>query len=187
MRMTDLPIFARLEDACACVGIEPRAGRGHFTATNTTGQGKHGRGAGRILQFSDGKGGMCFNWRTGAQALFYYDYDGRKPSREELRKMQAELSKQRAKYERETAERHKAVGDLASMLYANTDSTAHGHAYLRRKCLEVEHPWRDLRCISIAKAQELINQAAIKQEDDSNQVLRGSGRLLEKGAYWWCR
>ena len=190
MRMTDLPIFARLEDACACVGIEPRAGRGHFTATNTTGQGKHGRGAGRILQFSDGKGGMCFNWRTGAQALFYYDYDGRKPSREELRKMQAELSKQRAKYERETAERHKAVGDLASMLYANTDSTAHGHAYLRRKCLEVEHPWRDLRCISIAKAQELIDHAQIKQDDDCGQVLRGKGRLLvvpltdSAGAVW---
>ena len=190
MRMTDLPIFARLEDACACVGIEPRAGRGHFTATNTTGQGKRGRGAGRILQFSDGKGGMCFNWQTGTQALFYYDYDGRKPSREELRKMQAELSKQRAKYERETAERQKAVSVLAGRILAETETPADEHEYLRRKCLQIESYWRGLRCISIAKAQELINQAAIKQEDDSNQVLRGSGRLFvvplsdAAGAVW---
>lgn len=190
MRLSDLPTFATLEDACACVGIEPREARRHFTATNTTGQGKRGRGAGRIMQFSDGKGGMCFNWQTGRSALFYYDYNGKRPSREELRKMQAELREQRAKYERETAERQKAVSVLAGCILAEAESTADGHEYLRRKCLEIEHPWRALRCISIAKAQELINQAAIKQEDDCGQVLRGSGRLLvvplsdAAGAVW---
>ena len=178
MRLSELPIFATLEDACACVGIEPREARRHFTATNTTGHGKRGRGAGRIMQFSDGKGGMCFNWQTGRNALFFYGYNGERPSPKELRKMQAELRKQRAKYERETAERQRAVSLLAGCILAEAETPADAHEYLRRKCLEIEHPWRALRCISIAKAQELINQAAIKQEDECGQVLRGSGRLL---------
>lgn len=190
MRLSNLPIFANLEDACACVGIEPRAGRGHFTATNTTGQGKHGRGAGRILQFSDGKGGMCFNWRTGAQAIFYYDYSGKRPSREELRKMRAELRRQKAEYECMTAERQSAVAMLAKRILAEAETTADGHEYLSRKCLQIESTWRPLRCISIAKAQELIDHAQIKQDDDCGQVLRGKGRLLvvpltdPAGAVW---
>lgn len=190
MRLSELPIFATLEDACACVGIEPREARRHFTATNTTGQGKRGRGAGRIMQFPDGKGGMCFNWQTGRNALFFYGYNGERPSPKELRKMQAELRKQRAKYERETAERQSAVAVLAGHILAEAETPADAHEYLRRKCLEIEHPWRALRCISIAKAQELINQAAIKQEDECGQVLHGSGRLLvvplsdAAGAVW---
>ena len=80
MRLSDLPIFATLREACACVEIEPRESRRRFTPTNTVGAGKHGRGAGRIMFFADGKGGMCFNWRTGRSALFYYDYHGERPS-----------------------------------------------------------------------------------------------------------
>ncbi len=191
MRMNNFPIFATLDDACACVKIEPRDVRRHFTPTNAVGSGgKHGRGAGRIMRFSDGKGGMCFNWMTGQAALFYYDYNGRNPSREELRKMQSELRKQRAQYERETAERQKAVSMLAVRILDATESPADGHEYLSRKGLSVEHPWRGLRCISVDRAQDLINRAAIRQEDDVGQILSGSGRLLvipltdATGAVW---
>lgn len=191
MRMSNYPIFATLEGACACVKIEPRDGRRHFTQTNAVGgSGKRGRGAGRIMKFADGKGGMCFNWMTGQAALFYYDYNGRKPSREELRKMKAELRKQRAQYEREIAERQKAVSLLAVSILDATESPADGHEYLSRKGLVVEHPWRGLRCISADRAQDLINRAAIRQEDDIGQVLSGSGRLLvipltdATGAVW---
>ena len=190
MRMTDLPIFARPEDACACVNLEPTAKRGRITRTNTVHGGKHGKGDGALVLFPDGKGGLAHNWQTGAQAFFFADYNGERPSREELRKLRAELRKQRAKYERETAERQKAVSVLAGRILAETETPADEHEYLRRKCLQIESYWRGLRCISIAKAQELINQAAIKQEDDSNQVLRGSGRLFvvplsdAAGAVW---
>lgn len=191
MRMSNLPIFATLKDACACIKIEPRDVRRYFTPTNAVGSsGKRGRGAGRIMRFSDGKGGMCFNWMTGQAALFYYDYNGRKPSREELRKMKAELRKQRVQYERETAERQQAVSLLAVSILDATESPADGHEYLSRKGLIVEHPWRGLRCISVKRAQDLINRAAIRQEDDIGQVLSGSGRLLvipltdATGAVW---
>ena len=190
MRMTDLPIFARLEDACAYVGIEPTAKRGRITRTNTVQAGKRGKRDGALVFFPDGKGGIAHNWQTGAKALFYYDYNGKKLSREEQRKIQAELRKQRAEYERMTAERQSAVAMLAKRILAEAETAADGHEYLIRKCLQIESPWRPLRCISIAKAQALIDQAQIKQDDECGQVLRGKGRLLvvpltdSTGAVW---
>lgn len=176
MRLSNLPIFATLREACACVEIEPRESRRRFTPTNTVGAGKHGRGAGRIMFFADGRGGMCFNWRTGRSALFYYNYRGERPSPEELRKARVELSKQRAKYEAETRARQYAVSRLAAQIWDGADSSMAGHKYLVRKRLPQSR--NGLRCIALDKAQALIDQAAIKQEDSEGQTLRGQGRLL---------
>lgn len=176
MRMSNLPIFASLEGACVCVEIEPRESRRRFTPSNMVGAGKHGRGAGRIMLFADGKGGMCFNWRTGKAAIFYYDYQGKRPSRAELRKMQAEMRKQRALYEAETRARQYAVSILAAQIWDGADSPMVGHKYLVRKRLPQAR--NGLRCIALDKAQALIDQAAIEQEDGEGQTLRGQGRLL---------
>lgn len=176
MRMSNLPIFASLEGACVCVEIEPRESRRRFTPSNMVGAGKHGRGAGRIMLFADGKGGMCFNWRTGKAAIFYYDYQGKRPSRAELRKMQAEMRKQRALYEAETRARQYAVSILAAQIWDGADSPMAGHKYLVRKRLPQSR--NGLRCIALDKAQALIDQAAIEQEDGEGQTLRGQGRLL---------
>lgn len=176
MRMSNLPIFASLEGACVCVEIEPRESRRRFTPSNMVGAGKHGRGAGRIMLFADGKGGMCFNWRTGKAAIFYYDYQGKRPSRAELRKMQAEMRKQRALYEAETRARQYAVSILAAQIWDGADSSMAGHKYLVRKRLPQSR--NGLRCIALDKAQALIDQAAIEQEDGEGQTLRGQGRLL---------
>ena len=176
MRMSNLPIFASLEGACVCVEIEPRESRRRFTPSNMVGAGKHGRGAGRIMLFADGKGGMCFNWRTGKAAIFYYDYQGKRPSRAELRKMQAEMRKQRELYEAETRARQYAVSILAAQIWDGADSSMAGHKYLVRKRLPQLR--NGLRCIALDKAQALIDQAAIKQEDGEGQTLRGQGRLL---------
>lgn len=176
MRMSNLPIFASLEGACVCAEIEPREPRRRFTSSNMVGVGKHGRGAGRIMLFADGKGGMCFNWRTGKAAIFYYDYQGKRPSPEELRKARVELSKQRAKYEAETRARQYAVSRLAAQIWDGADSSMVGHKYLVRKRLPQSR--NGLRCIALDKAQALIDQAAIKQEDSEGQTLRGQGRLL---------
>lgn len=176
MRMSNLPIFASLEGACVCAEIEPREPRRRFTPYNMVGAGKHGRGAGRIMLFADGKGGMCFNWRTGKAAIFYYDYQGKRPSRAELRKMQAEMRKQRELYEAETRARQYAVSILAAQIWDGADSPMTGHKYLVRKRLPQSR--NGLRCIALDKAQALIDQAAIEQEDGEGQTLRGQGRLL---------
>lgn len=176
MRMSNLPIFASLEGACVCVEIEPRESRRRFTPSNMVGAGKHGRGAGRIMLFADGKGGMCFNWRTGKAAIFYYDYQGKRPSRAELRKMQAEMRKQRELYEAETRARQYAVSILAAQIWDGADTPMTGHKYLVRKRLPQFR--NGLRCIALDKAQALIDQAAIEQEDGEGQTLRGQGRLL---------
>lgn len=176
MRMSNLPIFASLEGACVCVEIEPRESRRRFTPSNMVGAGRHGRGAGRIMLFADGKGGMCFNWRTGKAAIFYYDYQGKHPSRTELRKMQAEMRKQRELYEAETRARQYAVSILAAQIWDGADSPMAGHKYLVRKRLPQSR--NGLRCIALDKAQALIGQAAIEQEDGEGQTLRGQGRLL---------
>lgn len=176
MRMSNLPIFASLEGACVCAEIEPREPRRRFTPSNMVGVGKHGRGAGRIMLFADGKGGMCFNWRTGKAAIFYYDYQGKRPSRAELRKMQAEMRKQRELYEAETRARQYAVSILAAQIWDGADSPMTGHKYLVRKRLPQSR--NGLRCIALDKAQALIVQAAIEQEDGEGQILRGQGRLL---------
>lgn len=176
MRLSNLPIFATLREACACVEIEPRESRRRFTPTNMVGAGKHGRGAGRIMFFADGRGGMCFNWRTGRSALFYYDYHGKRPSPEELRKARVELSKQRTKYELETRARQYAVSILAAQIWDGADTPMTGHKYLVRKRLPQAR--NGLRCTALDKAQALIDQAAIEQEDGEGQTLRGQGRLL---------
>lgn len=176
MRMSNLPIFASLEGACVCAEIEPREPRRRFTPSNMVGVGKHGRGAGRIMLFADGKGGMCFNWRTGKAAIFYYDYQGKRPSRAELRKMQAEMRKQRELYEAETRARQYAVSILAAQIWDGADSPMTGQKYLVRKRLPQSR--NGLRCIALDKAQALIDQAAIEQEDGEGQTLRGQGRLL---------
>ena len=176
MRLSNFPIFATLREACAYVEIEPRESRRRFTPTNMVGAGKHGRGAGRIMFFADGRGGMCFNWRTGRSALFYYDYHGERPSPEELRKARVELGAQRAKYEAETRARQYAVSRLAAQIWDGADTPMTGHKYLVRKRLPQAR--NGLRCTALDKAQALIDQAAIEQEDGEGQTLRGQGRLL---------
>ena len=190
MRLSNLPIFASPEGACVCTEIEPCARRRRIDRPASIANGKRTPGAGAIYWFADNSGGMCFNWQTGRKALFYYDYSGKRLSREELRKMRAELRKQRAEYERKTAERQSAVAMLAKRILAEAETTADEHEYLSRKRLQIESPCRSLRCISIAKAQELIDHAQIKQDDECGQVLRGKGRLLvvpltdSTGAVW---
>lgn len=178
MRVSSFPIFSSLEEACACVGIEPRESRRHFTTTNTEGRGKHGRGAGRILAFPDGKGGMCFNWQTGHAALFYYGYGGARPNRKEIARMRSELRQQRSEYERQTNDRQRAVAALAAQIFGAAAGAGGEHAYLRRKGLQMVPAWGGLRCIRADIAQALIDGVGIQQDDGLGQRLNVSGRLL---------
>lgn len=176
MRMSNLPIFASPEGACVCTEIEPCARRRRIDRPASIANGKRTPGAGAIYWFADNSGGMCFNWQTGRKAIFYYDYQGKRPSRAELRKMQAEMRKQRERYEAETRARQYAVSILAAQIWDGSDSPMAGHKYLVRKRLPQSR--NGLRCIALGKAQALIDQAAIEQEDGEGQTLRGQGRLL---------
>ena len=176
MRMSNLPIFASPEGACVCTEIEPCARRRRIDRPASIANGKRTPGAGAIYWFADNSGGMCFNWQTGRKALFYYDYQGKRPSRAELRKMQTEMRKQRELYEAETRARQYAVSILAAQIWDGADSLMVGHKYLVRKRLPQSR--NGLRCIALDKAQALIDQAAIEQEDGEGQTLRGQGRLL---------
>lgn len=176
MRMSNLPIFASPEGACVCTEIEPCARRRRIDRPASIANGKRTPGAGAIYWFADNSGGMCFNWQTGRKAIFYFDYQGKRPSRAELRKMQAEMRKQRERYEAETRARQYAVSILAAQIWDGADSPMAGHKYLVRKRLPQAR--NGLRCIALDKAQALIDQAAIEQEDGEGQTLRGQGRLL---------
>lgn len=176
MRLSNLPIFASPEGACVCTEIEPCARRRRIDRPASIANGKRTPGAGAIYWFADNSGGMCFNWQTGRKAIFYYDYQGKRPSRAELRKMQAEMRKQRERYEAETRARQYAVSILAAQIWDGADSPMAGHKYLVRKRLPQSR--NGLRCIALDKAQALIDQAAIEQEDGEGQTLRGQGRLL---------
>lgn len=90
--------------------------------------------------------------------------------------MQAEMRKQRERYEAETRARQYAVSILAAQIWDGADSPMAGHKYLVRKRLPQSR--NGLRCIALDKAQALIDQAAIEQEDGEGQTLRGQGRLL---------
>lgn len=176
MRMSNHPIVEGLEAACALDEIEPCALRRQWNRTASIANGMRKRDAGRILSFRDGTGGMCFNFITGRAVIFYYDYHGKRPSRAELRKMQTEMRKQRELYETETRARQYAVSVLAAQIWNSADAPMTGHGYLVRKHLPQSR--NGLRCIDWAKAQSLIDQAAITQEDGEGQTLRATGRLL---------
>ncbi len=176
MRMSNHPIVEGLEAACALDEIEPCALRRQWNRTASIANGMRKRDAGRILSFRDGTGGMCFNFITGRAVIFYYDYHGKRLSRAELRRAQAEMRKQRELYEAETRARQYTVSILAAQIWDGADSSIAGHKYLVRKRLPQSR--NGLRCIALDKAQALIDQAAIRQEDGEGQTLRGQGRLL---------
>ena len=152
MRMSNLPIFASPEGACVCTEIEPCARRRRIDRPASIANGKRTPGAGAIYWFADNSGGMCFNWQTGRKALFYYDYQGKRPSRAELRKMQTEMRKQRELYEAETRARQYAVSILAAQIWDGADSLMVGHKYLVRKRLPQSR--NGLRCIALDKHVE---------------------------------
>lgn len=176
MRKTNDPILTGLASACALTEIEPCSRQRRIDRPASIANGKRTPGAGAIYWFADNSGGMCFNWQTGRKAIFYYDNHGKRPSRAELRKAQAEMRKQRALYEAETRARQYTVSILAAQIWDGADSSIAGHKYLVRKRLPQSR--NGLRCIALDKAQALIDQAAIKQEDGEGQTLRGQGRLL---------
>lgn len=172
-----VPIFSNLDDACRCVGIEAnsRGGSG-FIAANLSDD-RHGRGDGRIKYFSDGSGGIAYNWKTGDKAYFFYDYrEGQKVDRAVIEAQREETRRRRELEARQEAERHGAVAALAAKIMMAAH-LSHDHPYLKRKHV-LGFAGAPSREIDRNQAQALINSAAIPYQDGGRQYLGYCERRL---------
>lgn len=175
--MTDTKIFNSVEAACQCVGIEPRPVRpGAFVRTNVVND-RRGKGDGVIKGHQDGKGGIVQNWKTGKQALFFYDYrEGQKVDRAVIEAQREETRKRRQLEAHQTAERQNAVAALAAQIMQASRPSVN-HPYLRCKHVLgfVGAPSRE---IDRDQVQAMINAAAIPYQDGSRQYLGYCERRL---------
>ena len=66
-----MSLEAALQGACRAIGIRPprRTKPGHWVACPVEGKAAS-NGAGRVLIFDDGRGGICWNHITGQQQRF---------------------------------------------------------------------------------------------------------------------
>ncbi|RMD90370.1 MAG: hypothetical protein D6811_10780, partial [Alphaproteobacteria bacterium] len=69
-----MSIEQAMHDACRTVGIVPpkRVAPGRWVPTPVEGKGR-GNGSGRVRLFEDGRGGVAWNWVTGASVTFRAD------------------------------------------------------------------------------------------------------------------
>ena len=175
--MTDTKIFNSVEAACQCVGIEPRPVRpGAFVRTNVVND-RRGKGDGVIKGHQDGKGGIVQNWKTGKQALFFYDYrEGQKVDRAVIETQREETRRRRELEAQQTAERQNAVAALAAQIMQASRPSVN-HPYLRCKHV-LGFAGAPSREIDRDQVQAMINAAAIPYQDGSRQYLGYCERRL---------
>lgn len=174
--MLNYAIYPTMQQACISIGIEPKEERRRFTRTDVSGCGKHGANDGAIMYFGDGAGGICFNWRTGAKALFIYGYqEGKRLSRAELNAIKRKVENVRKMQARAQAIRNKAVATLSAQIIESAHASA-DHPYLKRKQVLLDGaPSLE---ISRNEAQRCIDVANIPQDDNEQQRLGRMGQRL---------
>lgn len=175
--MMDTKIFDSVEAACHYVGIEPRPVRpGAFVRTNVVND-RRGKGDGVIKGHQDGKGGIVQNWKTGKQALFFYDYrEGQKVDRVVIEAQREETRRRRELEAQQTAERQNAVAALAAQIMQASRPSVN-HPYLRCKHV-LGFAGAPSREIDRDQVQAMINAAAIPYQDGSRQYLGYCERRL---------
>ena len=175
--MTDTKIFNSVEAACQCVGIEPRPVRpGAFVRTNVVND-RRGKGDGVIKGHQDGKGGIVQNWKTGKQALFFYDYrEGQKVTKAAVQAYQRKLAARLREEAKQTAARHDAVAALAAQIMQASRPSVN-HPYLRCKHV-LGFTGAPSREIDRDQVQAMINAAAIPYQDGGRQYLGYCERRL---------
>lgn len=154
-----IAILPTLEDACAVVAIVPKhdCRRKVFISTNTV-DGRGRPGAGRIIFFSDGTGGMVFNHRTKERALFFYDINQGMTEKERA-SMQRKARAERAQAELEASvrqqQRGKILPGVITKMFSHTFVGV--HPYLLRKMV-ADVPGAPTAIISKAAAQAALDQ-----------------------------
>ena len=131
--------FATWLDGCNAVGIRPpQALKPRFTRVPAVDE-RNGGKAGSILAFSDGKGCLCMNYRTGQKALVYYDYGtDRKITKAEISRRMAEVTAAREEERKAIEAGQRRLAAVAGEIYrcAKQSRSQLIHPYLVRKKLE---------------------------------------------------
>ena len=161
-------IFATLAEACTAAGVSfpvKSTSPGRWSYTSVEGK-KSGNGAGRVKVFSDGKGGIVWNWVTGEKVIWFDDW-GKKVSPEEFRRRSEELKAHLLKAQKEERRQHTAAARLARFIFEKANGVGFAvladHPYINRKRVT---PVRPMGVIPAAEIQEIFNRAYPKIEPD---------------------
>lgn len=119
-----MSIETAMSDACAAIGIEPprQAKPGQWVKCPVLGKGRS-NGAGRVLIFDDGRGGIAWNWVSGMEQRF--TLEGMADRR------QARASRRDPEAERAVREQQAAAERAAGAIVAACDQAP--HPYLAAK------------------------------------------------------
>jgi len=129
--MTQRTIEEAAIDACLSVGIEFKhiPSDGEFHTTNISNDHK-GKGAGRLKLFSDGLGGIAYNWKTGErQSFFTNTQTGVSISKKE----KARIETEKARRQTELITKQNKAAKKAHNLYVNSKTAPFDHPYLKKK------------------------------------------------------
>lgn len=169
-KVSERPLSS-LEEACAAVGIEPpksqrAGGRAYCRAL-----GGRKNDAGRVFLFRDGAGGIVFNHRTNAEAIFFYDagHELTPEEKKQIAERRRQAKEEARARERETYLRQEATRGLANQVLGACSLGASSHGYIIKKHLE--DMAENLPIIRRDDAQAFINEMNIEQEDGDRQSL----------------
>lgn len=121
-------------DACTAAGVEyPSRGLlpGPWNVSKAFDGKRWKQGAGRVRMFSDGNGGVVWNWITGEAAL-WFDDAGKKLTKAERDSLMKRAVMERRKWNEEQARRWAEVAAFASQLLKQAAPVIE-HPYLNRK------------------------------------------------------
>lgn len=121
-------------DACTAAGVEyPSRGLlpGPWNVSKAFDGKRWKQGAGRVRMFSDGTGGVVWNWITG-EAVFWFDDAGKKLTKAERDSLMKRAAMERRKWDEEQARRWAQVAAFASQLLQQAAPVIE-HPYLNRK------------------------------------------------------
>ena len=145
-------IYATPLEACDAIGVKyiEKPCYSTFTRLSLVDGGK---GDASIKAFSDGKGGIVFNHKERASAVWFDDYkDGRELTEAQKRKLKEEMEAARRQAEAEERAKHERAARYAMRFYQNSTPVTLDH-YLNRKHVK---PTATLRSIPYAKAYEIL-------------------------------
>jgi len=140
-------------------------------------------GSGRAKIFSDGRGGIVYNWRTGEQLAFFAS-DSHRPSREDRaeQKQQAAQASQQAAIAR--GQVHQQVAERAEKLLAQTKPCS-AYAYLARKGLTPCSELRTLGASLVAPMRDVAGKLWSLQFVATDGVKRFLTGGRKQGCFTW--
>ena len=136
-----------------------------------------GKGDASIKAFSDGKGGIVFNWKKRIYAIWFDDYKhGQELTQEQKRKVNAEMEAARRKLEAEECAKHERAARYAMRFYQNSTPVTIDH-YLNRKHVK---PTPTLRSIPYAKAFDILKAYYLEAFGYTPSGFQGKGGTMLK-------